>query len=575
MSNSSTLKILENYKPSDFGLDPAIYPEYRKHPVTGQEVQLEVIEFAAYCERRFACASAPVGIGKSLISITLARLTGMRTAIVVPLKGLQKQYVDDFAGQLVNIQGRGNYSCGDYANLDCKSGLSMGCRYAGGKGCAYEKAVGDAREAPVLVTNYDYWLAKNAHGGGLERTEEAAEELGENPIELLILDEGDLAAEKVSEYLSCRVYENEIKRWVDPKKLGDRIETWKAFVKSHAGELDKEIQDAGIELAALGRRATKQQVEVLHGLQRLKDKFDRISSIQDDWVLEERIGTKWGRMWCFDVIWPGRYTESVLFRGIPKVVIMAGTLVVKDLSLIGVKKGEYEYKQWGSIFPVSRQPTYILPPRKQVGGSVGDGGGKGEGKGWVNINIDQKTKSEDLRIWIDLIDWIIENRFDRKILIGTTSYDWQRRIMDMSRYRDLMIGNTDDPESDSAQDAAEKFFEMPAPKVLISPSFSRGWNFAFARAEVAILSKCPFVPMQGKVMRARLEKDKGYGDLLCMKKIEQFNGRIKRAPDDRGEVFLVDGHFTYFLKRAERLAQDWFVQSVRRVVELPKCPPKL
>lgn len=558
------LSVLEGYKPSDFGLDSTQYPAYRTDPVTGQEVQLEVIEFAAYCERRFACVSAPVGIGKMLIAISLAKLTGLRTCVVVPYKGLEKQYLDELQGHLIGIRGRANYTCGDYAHLDCRGGLSMGCRYANGHGCEYERAVGDAREAQVLVTNYDYWLNKNAHGGGLKRKEEDADVQGENPIELLILDEGDVAEEKVSEYLACKVYENEIKRWIDPRELGDKIETWKKFVKAHVGDLDAEIRTTGMELAHLGRKATAQQVSVLHGLEKLKDKFDRIAGIENDWVLEERIGTWWGRMWCFDVIWPGRYTESCLFLGVPKIVIMSGTLTTKDLALLGVQKEEYAYRQWGSIFPKSTQPTYLCPARKK----------NDEGKS-VSIRIDKHTSEEDKCAWVEHMDKFIDARLDRKGLIMATSYEYAKFIREHSRHAAIMVGNTNDADSDSAQEEFEKFCKMSAPKIMVSPSFARGWDFKYERAEYIIIPKCPFVPMFSKVMKARLGRDKAYADLMCMKKVEQGNGRPKRAPDDRAETLLCDGHFEYFLYKSKWLAQEWFVGSIRKVMELPKAPTKL
>jgi Rad3-related DNA helicase len=559
----STPSMLEGYTPGDLGLTE--FAAYRKDEVTGREVQLEVIEFAAYCERRFAVASAPVGIGKSLIAISVAKLTGLRTAVVVPYKGLEKQYLGELAGHLVGVRGRGNYQCGDYAHLDCKGGMSMGCRYVRGSGggaseCEYERAVHAAREANVVVTNYDYWLNKHAYGQGLKRTAAEAELWGENPIELLILDEGDAAHETVSEFLACRVYENEIKRWVDPREMGDEIATWQKFVKEHEADLEAEIRTTGMELAHLGRKATRQQVEVLHGLEKLKSKFDRIKSIEDDWVLEERVGTKWGRIWAFDAIWAGRYTEQYLFMGVPKVLIMSGTLTRKDMALLGVKKDEYEYRQWASIFPAAKQPTYLCPAKKV----------NAEGKR-VSIRIDKNTSDEDKRAWVEHMDAFIGARLDRKGLVLATSYEYAKYIRVNSRYGEFMVGNTNDVDSDDAQEEFEKFCKMTAPRIMVSPSFSRGWDFKGARAHYVIVPKCPFVPMSNKVMRARLDRDKAYGDLLCMRKVEQGNGRVKRGPQEIAECVLMDGHFEYFLGRAKGLAQAWFVESVRRVGELPKA----
>ena len=149
--------------------------------------------------------------------------------------------------------------------------------------------------------------------------------------------------------------------------------------------------------------------------------------------------------------------------------------------------------------------------------------------------------------------------------------------MQHSRHADLMEGNTDDPDSDSAAEVAERFYKMSAPRILVSPSFARGWDFSFDRAEYTIISKVPFVPTQSKVMEARLERDEKYGDHVSMKKIEQGAGRVMRDVEDRGEVFLVDGHFTYFVKKCadKNLCQKWFGEACRTVIDIPKAPAKL
>lgn len=140
-----------------------------------------------------------------------------------------------------------------------------------------------------------------------------------------------------------------------------------------------------------------------------------------------------------------------------------------------------------------------------------------------------------------------------------------------------MVGNTADEDSDSAAQVAEKFYNMPAPKILVSPSFSRGWDFKYDRAEYTIICKCPFIPLHTKVNSARRLKDGSYGDNITMKKVEQGDGRIKRAEDDRGETMLMDGHFEYFLWKCKGLAQKWWVDKVRKlgVGVMPKAPPKL
>lgn len=556
----NNLTILEGYKPGDLGLDA--FEEYRKDPTTGQEVQLEAIEFAAYSSARVCGLAAPTGIGKELIAVSLQKLTGLRTVIATATKGLQAQYDKNHSRYgLVDIRGRANYDCGDYANLDCRGGASMGCRYVGGGGCGYEQRKAKARNAQLVSLNYAYWFNVNDKANGLDRTEAEAELFGENPVELLILDEGHAAPDLLSEYLACRVYEGEVKRWVDPRELDDRISTWKKFINDHdvLGELEAEIRTLGMELVHLGRKATKKQVEDLHVLERTLQKMTRVASMQDDWVLELRLGTKWGRMWAFDVVWPGRYAEQYLFCGVPKIVIMSATLRPKTLGLLGVKREDYEFREWQRIFPANRHPIYNIPAKV-------DG---------ADVRIDRRTNDVQLRAWVEHIDKIIDGRRDRNGIIQTVSYDRQKYLMERSRNSDLMIGNTQDPESENAEEIAKVFRCTSTPRILVSPSFSTGWDFPGKECEYIVICKVPFKPNHGKVVKAREEKDPQYGAYMAMIDMVQGAGRGMRGVEDRCEVFVVDGHLGWFLGQNKGLAPDWFVKAVRKVLEIPKAPEKL
>lgn len=556
------LEILEGYKPKDLGLDG--YAEFRKDPQTGQEVQLEVIEFAAYCDKRFAAVSAPTGFGKQLIALSLMKLLGARSVALTGTKGLQDQYKRDGEQYgLCDVRGRGNYQCGDFANLDCRGGVSVGCRYTNGRGCEYERVKQKARNAESVSANYAYWLAVNDKATGLERGEEEAALFGENPVELLILDEAHEAPQILSDYLACRVYEGELRKWIgdDVKRMSDDIQEWKTALKNEqvVENLRAEIRTMGMELAHLGKRATKEHVVELHKLEGTLQKAERISGMQDDWVCEKREGTRWGRQWNFDVIWPGRYAEQYLFCGVEKIVVMSATLRPKTMSLLGVGREDYEFREWQRIFPANRHPIYSIPARV-------------DGK---DVRVDRRTTDQQLRAWVDHIDLIIDMRLDRKGIIQTVSYDRQKFFMEHSRHAGIMMGNTQDPESDSAAEAAERFKKMPAPCLLVSPSFNTGWDFPGDSCEFIVICKVPFKPNRGKVQKAREERDKQYGAYQAMIELVQGAGRGMRSAEDRCEVFLCDGHVSWFLNQNKALAPDWFVKGVRRVMEVPKAPEKL
>lgn len=561
---SNQLEYLAGYTPADFGFGDE-FPEFRKDPRNGREVQLEAIEFAAYSDKRFVGMSVPTGVGKSLIAVTVQKLSGLRTVVLTGTKGLQSQYQNSFSKYgLVTIMGRSNYRCGDHQDQTCLGGSTAGCRYVGGKGCEYEVQKAKACNADLVSSNYAYWINVNDRANGLQRNQQDSEFYGENPVELLILDEGDSAREWLEQYLSVRVYESEIKRWVDPKEVHDEPEVWKGLAEVAAGEVKEELEAKRLVLKSKSRQAKHEEIEEVLKLERLLQKFERIKDIEEnEWVIERRDGTRWGRMWAFDVIWPGRYAEKYLFCGVPKVVVMSATLRPKEMRLLGVGKEKFEFKEWDRIFPANRHQIYLCPPTKQAGGKT------------VEIRIDRRTSQEDLELWVEWMDKFIDQVQDRKGLMVTTSYDYQRFILNNSRHSSIMMGNTAEPESDSAAEVAELFKKSRPPQILVSPSFGRGYNFPMDECEYILIPKLPLKPNHGKLAKARDDRDPQYSFHLTMRDIEQISGRGMRDFIDRCQVVLMDGHAGWFLYRNKNLASQWFVSAVRRVSEIPKAAEKL
>jgi ATP-dependent DNA helicase DinG len=554
------LEMLSGYTPKDLGFGDE-FESYRVDPSSGREVQLEAIEYGVTCDKRFCAMSIPTGIGKSLIAVSIAKITGLRTVILTATKALQEQYSSAFKKYgLVDIKGRSNYQCNNNPELDCRDGGVVGCNCCNGHGCAYEVMRDRARNSNLVSANYAFWMNVNDHAGGLERTEREKLWKGENPVECLILDEGHVADVWLEGYLSTKIYEKEIKRWCDGKLIGDNIDQWKDISSMAMGDLEAEIEIAKQGLLVKGHRSSKLEVNELHNLERLYQKFERINGIKDDWIIEKFEGTRYGRLWSFDVIWPGRYSEQYLFCNVPKVIVMSATLRPKTMGLLGVKKEDFNFNEWPRVFAANRNPIYNIPA-KNVDGK--------------DIRIDRRIKNEDLITWVDHIDGIIAGRLDRKGLIQTVSYDRAKYLIDNSKYSEYMCGNTSDPESDTAVQVAETFRNSKPPKILVSPSFSMGWDFEGESCEYVIVCKIPFKNSNSKVQKERELRDPKYSSYMAMQELIQSSGRAMRSFEDRSEIFLTDGHVNWFLYQNKSLGSAWFINAVRKVNQIPKAPIRL
>lgn len=545
--------LMDCIKPADIGL--VGFEDFRKE-------QREALEFAVSSEKRFVAMALPTGSGKSVVGVGLGKLMGLRTVQLTATKGLQEQNMKSFKQSgLVDIRGRSNYDCAEHGELDCRAGSSLGCKLTKGKGCTYERFKYMARNAGFVGTNYSYWMNVNDKANGLERSGQDAEFEGENPVELLVLDEAHAAPEQLAKYVSCRLVDKDLKLYGE-HPANDNLDEWAQWARETMPDMQGEIASLQVMLAGLGSRVKKHELDHLHKLELMLSHLGKIAKAQgSEWVVEEQIGTRVGRVWNFDCVWPGKYAESYLFCGVPKVLLMSATLKPKTLWDLGIKKDAYDYRAWKRVFPANRCPVYMVGAKTDSGST---------------IRVDNKTSEDDMAKlvrWID--EQIIKPRLDRKGLIQTVSYARAKFIVEHSKYGENMLGNTADPDSETAQEVAEVFKQSKPPCLLVSPSFSTGWDFPGSQCEYIILVKVPFEPAVSKIVKARAKKDPQYLDYKCMQVVEQSCGRGMRFEMDRCEVFLVDGHFEWFIYKNKGLAQDWFVNEIRRVPRVPPPPERL
>lgn len=493
-------------KPADFGF-PARFTSFR-------EAQIEAVHFTLNSESRFRALALPVGSGKSLYGMAVAKHFN-RTAILTVTKGLQEQYERDFAeAGLVLIKGRTNYPC-DVAD-NCKLGGHLRCSSQRDERCPYVQKYNEAKASEYLVTNYAYWLNVMNKGQGL----------GE--FDCLILDECHDSSKALSAYLDFHISEAEIERFTlaDPRSCGEDLESWGKWAAKAESILKKHLSTA---------KSPHHRALEAERMETLLDRLARLQTLNErNWVCELSEGTKYGRFWKFDCVWPGQYGE-MLFQHIPNVILMSGTLRPKTLSELGVKAANAEFRAWPRIFPPNRSPFYHV---KSVA---------------VKYGMDDAATAR----WLQTIDEIIEGRHrERKGIIHTVSYARQRMLLERSRFRQYMLANSNDPDSEEASAVVERFRQSSAPAILVSPSFGTGWDFPGQDCEWQILTNIPFPPMISKVMKRRKEADPSYQSAQAAKEIGQALGRGMRFAGDRCETFIVDDRIGFFMKTARKFLPD-------------------
>lgn len=516
--------------PSDLGF-PECFSEFRP-------AQEEAIEYSLTSEKRFTALGAPPGLGKSLIAAALAKLLGGRTIILTATLGLQGQYQGMGIPGMRDIRGRSNYPCWEGGN--CEDGGRLGC---GDKvGCPYLSAFKAQQEADLVVTSYAYYLAVNAKGNGMR------------PSDTLICDEAGLADSWLSRSLDFTISERECRE----AKLkfaptpGEDVEEWEALGLQVMIAAEARLAHVRAVGAGGGGSKEKYRRDLKHA-EGFVDRANRIDRLDDNWVVSREDGTDEGRLWRFECIWPGRYRES-LFQNIPRVILMSATLRPKTLGLLGIKRDECDFKEWGRQFPAANGPVIWLKT--------------------VRMKALEKMSGEDVRRWLDRHKEVMSARADRKGLDHTVSYERARQLArEFGKKYPIVLNGAADPETQTARQAYEQHLRGPKNSILISPSFSTGWDFKGPAAEYQILSKMPIPDTRSKIMQARIARDPTYPFYLCGQEFVQSCGRPVRDEKDRGESVLLDDSYLWLRAKIEPHIPKWF--KVRKEEVLPPALPKI
>lgn len=505
--------------PADFNLPPK-FTSFR-------DTQIEAVHFVLNSDKRFRALALPVGSGKSLFAMTVAKHFD-RTAILTETKGLQQQYANDFeSAGLVQIKGRTNYVC-DVAD-NCKLGGHLRCSSQRDERCPYVQKYNEAKAADQITPNTAYWLNVMNKGQGL------------GTFDCLIVDEAHSAAGALSSYLDFHISEAEIERFdlPSPKLCVEDLTLWVRWAVHAETKLKKHLSTThNPHHRALEAERMETLLDRLARLQTLNEK---------NWVCEFSEGTKYGRFWKFDCVWPGQYGE-MLFQHIPNVILMSGTLRPKTLGELGIKRENADFRSWPRVFAPNRSPFYHIK----------------------TVPVKYGMPDSDVQKWLDTIDEIIESRYrERKGIIHTVSYARQRLLLDRSRFRKYMVANSNEPDSPEASAVVEQFRQRSAPSILVSPSFGTGWDFPGSDCEWQIITNIPFPPMQSKVMKRRKEIDPSYQAAQAAKELGQALGRPMRFEKDRAESFIVDDRIGWFVKLAGKFLPEDFSYSTLLKVPVP------
>lgn len=505
--------------PQDLGLDC----KFSTWRVSQYELLIDTID----APTRFSGHQAGCGVGKSVVMVSHALLTGSRTLILTPYTGLQDQMGAEFSGLVSDLRGKANYHC-RMLQTNCELG-SPRCEVRNsvmGAGlCQHKAAIGRASRAQIVVSNYACWLHQNTYTSGL------------GDFDTLILDEADQAVESsLSSFLAFSLSSREVMidcgggknspHWNDTTRMWSE---WAAIVVKKLRAITAQAEQEAKE------SDRREVLERFFHLRNLTKKLTTLSElVVDEWVSEPtRDGIK------FDPIWPGKFAEKYIFRGIKRVIEFGGTLNRKAFELQGVRNDDYTFYEYDSPFHPARSPLILLP--------IG--------------NFKYPIKAELMNKAVDCFDSLVDLRMNSKGILHTVSFDHLNDFVERSRHSDLFLSNDIKYAGGMRRtgQVVDDFKAASPPAILASPSIVSGYDFPDAACRYQLLLKVPFPDTQSAVAKERRKLDPEYHDNIAMTSLIQISSRACRSNFDWSETYILDTRIGWFLMRNRHLAAKWFL----------------
>ena len=536
-----------------------------------REGQREVIE--AICNHYLqdpegtVILDAPTGSGKSLIAMWSAHVLkelGKRGYLVTSDLMLQDQYEEDFKQFKLDwpsIRGVDNYNCNvndlPFSLADCKMkgiGYEQAEKLKCWGTCGYLQARRRAKELPVALFNYSYYLIQRNYVE--DKMQEQDREIPFPIRDFVFFDEAHKVDSIVQSHFSPRIdvgtpkIFREVNKfvqkhaidaaWVSENRIADIVD--RLMREDDHQELMRHISEfRGIALvyrrvrsAALARSkrqykngdVPKEWQTFFGRMDRLKDiwcKFDDyhdiIKELGTDAIVIKRGETE-TQFLCLE---EAMMIEKFLQKKSGFKVFMSATLGDIRAFAKHTKMGNAKVIRMSNNFDYKKSPIVFVNRHK----------------------LSFREREQNLPKVVETLDKILEKHKGQSGIIHAGSYEFMDYINAKSKHRFSFITYDSAKERSGAID----LFNKVDGKVLIGPSLLEGLDLKDEKSRFQVFFKVPYPSLGDPLVKAKMQAFPGWYDWKTGIAIQQGAGRSIRSKDDWAVTYILDACFRSLINK--------------------------
>ena len=510
---------------------------------------------------------APTGSGKSLIAMWSAHILkelGNRGYLVTSDLMLQDQYEEDFHKFKLNwpsVRGVDNYECNvnglTFSLGDCKM---KGINYEQAENltcwntCGYLQARKRAKELPVALFNYSYYLIQRNYVE--DKMIDQGKEIPFPKRDFVFFDEAHKVDSIVQGHFSPRIDRTttkifrEVNRfvqkygidaaWVTENRIAsivDRLmrEDDHQELMKHIGEFRgiavvyRKVRAAALKQSKSRFKQTdvpKEWQTFFGRMDRLKDiwcKFDDyhdiIKELGTDAIVIKRSETE-TQFLCLE---EALMIEKFLQNKSGFKVFMSATLGDIRSYAKHTKMGNAKVIRMDNKFSYKKSPVVFINRHK----------------------LSFREREQNLPKVVEVLDKILDKHKGQSGIIHAGSYDFANYINDNSKHKFSFITYEVAKER---QDAIRNFNKEDG-KILVGPSLLEGLDLKDDKSRFQIFFKVPYPSLNDPLVKAKMNAFADWYDWKTGISIQQGAGRSIRSKDDWAITYILDACFRSLINK--------------------------
>ena len=549
-----------------------------------REGQREVVE--AICNHYLqdpegtVILDAPTGSGKSLIAMWCAHILkelGKQGYLVTSDLMLQDQYEEDFRRLKLDwpsIRGVDNYECNvnglTFSLADCKMkgiGYEAAEKLSCWNTCGYLQARKRAKELPVALFNYSYYLIQRNYVE--DKMIDQGREVPFTQRDFVFFDEAHKVDNIVQSHFSPRLETSTPKifrevnkfvqkhainaAWVSENRIADIVdrlmrEDDHQELMRHIGEfrgiavIYRRVQSAALLQSKMRFKhgEVPREWQTFFGrMDRLKDiwcKFDDYHDIIKELGTDAIVINRKENETQFLCLEEAMMIEKFLQKKSGFKVFMSATLGDIRSYARHTKMGNAKVIRMNNNFSYEKSPVVFINRHK----------------------LSFREREQNLPKVIKVLDKILDKHKGQSGIIHAGSYQFMQAIKTQSKHKSKFL-TYDVAKERSA--AIRNFNELDG-KILVGPSLLEGLDLKDDKSRFQIFFKVPYPSLNDPLVKAKMSAFADWYDWKTGISIQQGAGRSIRSKDDWAITYILDACFRSLINK-----QDFFPPSFKERIK--------